>query len=192
LQTDRDSEDRRALSRVAAGDGSALARLVERHARGLKIVATRYLGNEADAEDVVQDTFVKVWQRAASYDPARAAPVTWIYRILVNGCIDWRRKSALRAFVGLEDGAGEVEDDAPDALTAAGDRERLARVRDGIEALGERQRMAILLSAVAGLDTAAIADALGTSRGGAEQLLVRGRRALRAHLVRVESGQHKG
>jgi len=119
----------------------------------------------------------------ASLRPA----TTWIYRILVNGCIDRRRRRGLRALAGLGDVETEaVPDPAPDAFTVAGDRQRLARVREGLGRLGARQRMAVLLSAVAGLDTAAIAETMGTTTGGVEQLLVRARRSLRAHLEEAE------
>jgi RNA polymerase sigma-70 factor (ECF subfamily) len=178
-------EDTVLMADLAVGDRAALARLVERHGRGLGIVAARYLGDEAEAEEVVQEAFLRAWRSAARYDPARGAPATWLYRIAVNLCIDRRRRRGLRRFVGLEE-APEPADPAPDALDRADGRARLERVRGLIAALPARQRMALLLAAVAGLDTGEIARSMGTSRGSAEQLLVRARRRLRAELGEEE------
>ncbi|MEM0942439.1 MAG: sigma-70 family RNA polymerase sigma factor [Pseudomonadota bacterium] len=168
------------MGEIAHGDRRALADLIALEGRGLTLLARRYLGNPEEAEEVVQDVFLRVWRHAGRYDPARAKVRTWLYRIAVNLCIDRQRKRALWRFVGLEEGAHEVPDHQPSAAETLAGRQRLAQVRDQIARLPNRQRMALLLSAVAGLGTAEIAAALGTSPGAAEQLLVRARRTLRA------------
>jgi RNA polymerase sigma-70 factor (ECF subfamily) len=179
------------LARVAAGSQAALSQLMARHGRGLRTFAARYLGHAADAEDVVQEVFVTVWKQAARFDPKRGRASTWLYRITANRCIDQRRRRALRRFIGLDDVSGELA--APDvgaeATTAA--RQELAIVRGGLSRLPERQRMALLLRAVADLDIAGIAEVMGTSAGSAEQLLVRGRRALRDHLAVAAEGRER-
>lgn len=167
------------MGAVAIGDRPALGRLMTLFGRDLTMLATRYLKSEADADEVVQDVFVRVWRSAARYDPTRARVGTWLYRIAVNLCIDRQRKRAFRRFVGLEAGA-EVPDPTPSAADRMADAADLARVRQAIDALPDRQRMAILLSAVAGLETREVADAMGVSPGAVEQLLVRARRTLRA------------
>ncbi|TIS54555.1 sigma-70 family RNA polymerase sigma factor [Mesorhizobium sp.] len=182
MQHEEPREDDELLARVAAGNQGALSQLIARHSRGLRIFAARYLGNAGDAEDVVQEVFVTIWKQAARFDPARGRASTWLYRITANRCIDQRRRRALRAFIGLDDVRDSVPSEEADAEAAIAARQELAIVRDGLSRLPERQRMAVLLRAVADLDIAAIAEVMGGSAGSAEQLLVRGRRALRDHL----------
>lgn len=179
------------LARIAAGSQAALSELMARHGRGLRIFATRYLGHAADAEDVVQEVFVTVWKQAARFDPGRARASTWLYRITANRCIDQRRRRTLRNFFGLDDIAEESAAPEANAETATAARQELAIVRDGLSRLPERQRMALLLRAVGELDVAAIAEVMGASAGSVEQLLVRGRRALRDHLADAAGGRER-
>ena len=167
------------LERIAAGDQRAFGALVDRHGRGLRIFATRYLGNAEDGSDVTQDVFMTVWRRAASYDPAKGKVSTWLYGIASNRCIDVRRKRAVLSFFGLDDRSDAVSADEPDAEARTTGRQELAIVRSAIQTLPGRQKMALLLSVVADLDSTEIAAAMGTSRGSVEQLLVRARRTLR-------------
>ncbi|WP_244529734.1 RNA polymerase sigma factor [Mesorhizobium qingshengii] len=179
------------LARIAAGSQGALSELIARHGNGLRVFAARYLGNAGDAEDVVQEVFVTVWKQAARFDPARARASTWLYRITANRCIDQRRRRALRSFIGLDDIRDEVASPEADAEATTAARQELAIVRDGLSRLPERQRMAVLLRAVGDLDIAAIAEVMGGSVGSAEQLLVRGRRALRDHLAMAAAGRER-
>ena len=165
------------MRRIAEGDRRALGRLIELYGRGLTLLATRYLGQEDQADEVVQDVFVRAWKNARRYDPAKARVYTWLYRITVNLCIDRQRRRAFRRFVGLE-AAPDVPDPQPTAADRADGKSRLAQVRAAMDRLPARQRMALLLSAVAEMDNAEIAQAMGASTGAVEQLLVRARRAL--------------
>jgi RNA polymerase sigma-70 factor (ECF subfamily) len=179
-------DDDRLMLRVASGDQAALAKIIDRHGRGLRLFATRLLGSSSDAEDIVQDVFVAVWKHAARFDPAKGRASTWLYRIAANRCIDARRRRSFRTFIGLDAMADEPTDDEPLADQMVGARQELAIARNGLKALPERQRMALLLRAVADMDVPEIADVMGTSTGSAEQLLVRGRRALREHMTLAE------
>jgi RNA polymerase sigma-70 factor (ECF subfamily) len=179
-------EDDRLLLRIASGDQAALAKIIDRHGRGLRLFATRLLGNTGDAEDVVQDVFVAAWKHAVRFDPQKGRASTWLYRIAANRCIDQRRRRSFRAFIGLADMSDEPAGDEPAADARMGARQELAIVRGGLAALPERQRMALLLRAVADLDVPEIAAVMGVSVGSAEQLLVRGRRALRQHMASAE------
>lgn len=179
-------DDDRLLVRVASGDQAALAAVIDRHGRGLRLFAGRLLGSAADAEDVVQDVFVAAWKHAVRFDPAKGRASTWLYRIAANRCIDMRRRRSFRAFVGLDAMPDEPVDEEPAADDRVGARQELAVVRGGLAALPERQRMALLLRAVADMDVPDIAQVMGTSIGSAEQLLVRGRRALREHMASMD------
>lgn len=183
MPPDLTEDDATLLRRIARGEEPALARLVARHGRGMASVATRYLGSASEAEEVVQDTFFRVWQHAGRFDPGRAKASSWIYAIAVRLCIDRLRKLKLRRILGLGRGL-DPDFDAADAGPAAdrtvADREELALTRQAIAALPDRQRLALLLAAVAGLDNARIAETLDITPGAVEQLLVRARRSLRS------------
>lgn len=178
--------DEALLARVAAGEQLALRHLIDRHGRGLRLFAARYLGNADEAEDVVQDVFVAAWKHARRFDPIRGRASTWLYRIAANRCIDLRRWRRFRTFIGLDECHERLPSAEPEVETQVGARQELAIVRAGLEYLPERQRMALLLRAVADLDVPAIADVMGASTGSVEQLLVRARRTLREHLARAE------
>jgi RNA polymerase sigma-70 factor, ECF subfamily len=179
-------EDDRLLVHVASGDQAALAKIIDRHGRGLRLFAARLLGSAGDAEDIVQDVFVAAWKHAARFDPHKGRASTWLYRIAANRCIDQRRRKSFRAFIGLEAMPDEPAVDVPAADAQLGARQELAIVRGGLSTLPERQRMALLLRAVADMDVPDIAAVMGVSVGSAEQLLVRGRRALRQHMASTE------
>lgn len=182
MPPDAPTDDAALIGAIAKGHEAALGTLIVRHGQGLTAIATRYLGNRAEAEDVVQETFFRVWKSAAQFDPARAKPSTWIHSIAVRLCIDRLRKLKLRRFLGLGAGldAGDlVADPAPATDRTVAGRQELALTRRALDALPDRQRLAILLAAVGGLDTAAIAETLDISSGAVEQLLVRARRRLR-------------
>jgi RNA polymerase sigma-70 factor, ECF subfamily len=168
---------------IAAGHEPALARLIAIHGRALTLYVTRFLGSSSEGDDVVQETFLRVWQTAGRYDPTRAAVSTWIYRIAANLCIDRLRRGRIWRIFGrtdVQDIADELPSDAPDAPTTIAARQRLQQVRKAISGLPDRQRMALLLAAISGMDNQEIAAIMDASPGAVEQLLVRARRTLRA------------
>ena len=172
------------MAAVARGERRALRPLIGMFSAGLAKVATRYLGSAEEADEVVQDVFLRVWRHAGRYDPAKAQVRTWLYRIAVNLCIDRQRKRSLLRFVGLEGAAAEVADPEPSAEARLSGAEELATVRRAIDGLPARQRMALLLQSVGEMDVSEVAGAMGVSEGAVEQLLVRARRTLRATLER--------
>ena len=187
----RPGEDERLLIRVAEGDQTALARLIDRQGRGLRIFAARYLGSAADAEDLVQDVFLTVWRQAGRFDPGKGRASTWLYRITANRCVDARRRRSFRAFIGLDDVEDSIAGEEPEPDARVGARQELAAVYHGLFRLPERQRMAVLLRAVADLDVPAIAEVMGASAGSVEQLLVRARRTLRERIARVQEDRER-
>lgn len=175
-------EDAMLLARISAGDEAALTLLIARHGRAVRAVAARYLSDMTLAEDIVQETFLKVWTRASSFDPDRGQARSWIFRIATNLCTDRYRRQRLGFFLGFGPDDPEPEADQPGQDREYAARQELDRVRTRISALPQRQRMALLLSAAGGLSTAEIAASMQTSPGAVEQLLVRARRTLRAAL----------
>jgi RNA polymerase sigma-70 factor (ECF subfamily) len=172
------SDERDLIRQVAGGGERALARLVTRYAAGVRAVALRFTGNGADADEISQDVFLRVWTHARSFDADKGSFATWLYRITANRCFDALRSRKRWSWLGLETAADEISPDAA-ADEALGHRQDLAMVRQDILALPERQRMALLLVVAADRTAQDVADVLGISRGAAEQLIVRARQTLR-------------
>jgi RNA polymerase sigma-70 factor, ECF subfamily len=170
--------DRHVMAALAAGDRQAMVQLIQRHGPGLRRFLAGVLQAPHEAEDIAQETFLRVWRAADRYDPAKATPATWIYRIGLRLAIDRNRRTGFRRFIGL-DAAPEPEDDAPDVEADLAGRERLGLAVRALATLPDRQRRALLLRAVAGMTTAEIAATLEISAGAVEQLLVRARAGLR-------------
>jgi len=150
----------------------AFARLVRDHAGVLHGVASRLLATPADAEDAVQETFLRAWRGLAAYRHEAAAR-TWLFRILLNACHDRRRRFRLRR---LERSAPPPRPADPARSTAR--RDLLDRVFGAVDELPLRQRECLLLRVQAGLSYEEIADLLGIGVGTVKTHLVQGRRAL--------------
>ena len=99
------------LQRIAARDDSALAALYDRHSRLAYSLILRILRSAADADEVLQETFVRVWTRADSYDPRLGLPAAWLTRIARNRAIDRVRAKRVRAAISVEPATG-VDGDA--------------------------------------------------------------------------------
>jgi RNA polymerase sigma-70 factor (ECF subfamily) len=173
------SDDDALLAAIAGGDSAAFAQLMSRHAERAYSLAFRITGRRGDAQDVVQDAFLQVWTRARDWQPGRAKFSTWLYRVIVNRCLDLKRKPKATGLDQIE----EQSDDRPDALSDMAARERQARIAAAVAELPERQRAAIALSYTAGLSNSAAAESLQISVKAFESLLVRAKRELRERLA---------
>ena len=112
------------IGEVASGNKSAFARLYGLTHAKLLGVALRILRDRALAEDVLQESYVKVWRHAASYDPSIASPMTWMATIVRHGAIDALRKRQLEA-LGSEDEMATIPSGDPDPV----EEMHLARLR---------------------------------------------------------------
>lgn len=178
--------DRLQMQRVAQGDVAAYRQLVDAHLGAIVTYLTRLLKNQAEAEELAQETFLRVWQKADGYEP-KARVSTWIHRIAHNLALDGLRKKR---------GASLELDDERDAAPASNDPARLlerkAVARDVQSALDElpvRQKMALLLSHEQGLSLNEIAAILELNPHAVESLLARGRRRLREVLSPPDEAQ---
>ncbi len=174
--------DEALVGRMAAGDERALAEIVRRHAGRVKALALGFAGGAAEADDVVQETFWRLWRNAHRWRPGGPPLSAYLARIAMNRAIDASRRRRLRRFFGLED-AAEVADPDPAADERLATGSELAAVARDVRALPARQRAAILLAADGERQNAEIAEAMGLSVGAVEQLLVRARRTLRIRLA---------
>ncbi|MBK5958553.1 RNA polymerase subunit sigma [Rhodoplanes elegans] len=164
------------VAQVAAGDRLAFRRLMERHMPLAVRVAQRVTGNAADADDIAQEAFLRVWTRAGSFDPTKARFTTWLYRIVTNLAIDQRRRP-LHADLEL---AAEVADGEPGPHATLEAREERRAVDAAIAALPARQRAAVVLFHMEGLSGREAAAVLELSEKAFESLLIRGRAAMKA------------
>jgi RNA polymerase sigma-70 factor (ECF subfamily) len=185
----QDELDDALMARAGRGDKSAFAVLVRRHLARATAIAQRILGNRSDAEEVVQEAFLRCWQKAPDWQPAespgsaakageRAQFATWLYRVLTNLCLDRRRRPQP---VELEV-AGEIADTRDDGFAQTERGEVGKRVAEAMARLPDRQRAALALCYYEDLGNIEAAAALDISIGALESLLVRGRRALRDSL----------
>ena len=173
-------------------DEGAFADLTERHRRELHVHCYRMLGSFQDAEDAVQETFLKAWRARETYE-GRSTVRAWLYRIATNTCLDLiarRRPEPARG--------GEVRwlqpypDSLLDELPADGadDPESKALARETIELayvvavqhLAPRPRAALILRDVMGWPAKEVADLLGDSVNSVNSALQRARAGMRAHL----------
>jgi RNA polymerase sigma-70 factor, ECF subfamily len=182
-----DASDEDLMQRVANGDEPAFRLLAGRYAGRALRLARRITGNQADAEEVVQETLLRVWINAPRWRPL-AAFRTWFYRIVLNLCLSRRRRAP---FLPLS-AAGDPIDPAADPAARMEDDETARLVAAAIAELPARQRAAIVLTYDEGLSNAEAAAILDTSVSSVEALLVRAKRALREKLGGTMEGNGEG
>lgn len=170
------------LERVRDGDAEAYRVLVERHIDRAYGLALRILNNPADAEDVVQDAFVNAWLHRANWQAGRAKFSTWLYRVIMNRCIDFKRSPKGSCI----DDVPEPMDKADDAVTTIHRQQVYDRLGAAVNRLPEQQKMAILLSYHEDMSNAEIAEVMATTVSSVESLLKRGRQRLREIMKRSE------
>jgi RNA polymerase sigma-70 factor (ECF subfamily) len=175
-------EDRELLDRLTADDEAAFRDLVQRHIDRAYSIALRILGNAADAEDVVQDTMLKVWTHRGRWQHGRAKFSTWLYRVISNRCIDLRRRPRTENV----DVVPEIADDAPDAARVIERNEMTGLLETAMARLPEQQRLAVILSYHENMSNGEIAEVMDTTVAAVESLLKRGRQQLRDLLRRHE------
>lgn len=172
------------LERVARGDRDAVMTLYDRFSGVLLAVALRVLGQRAEAEDVVQDVFARVWREAASFNRQRGSAAAWLITLARNRSIDVVRARRRRS---------EHEADEPDAAPveplatpegALSDAQRAAAVRLAMSALRPEQRAVLELAYFSGLSHSEIAARLDQPLGTVKTRIAQSVRKLREELAR--------
>ena len=170
----RTQSDDRLVALARAGSEQAFEAIVERYRRQLLRSARRLL-SDASAEDAVQQAFLAAWTALRRGDEVRELPA-WLHRIVHNVALNAIRGATHEAYAELpETLASRVRTDEEIERRMA-----LRRTLAGVAALPERQREALLRTAVEGRSQEEVASALGLSHGAVAQLVMRGRRTLRA------------
>ena len=162
------------MSRVARQDKQAFNMLLERHLDGIHAFLFRLVENAAEAEELAQETFLRVWSRAGTWRPDSVKFTTWVYRIARNLGIDSLRRRRPPAEVDPET---LPQDNQPPS-----ERVR-ATVRRALGDLPESQRTALALCHYRGFSNREAAQVLGISVDALESLLARARRSLKKKLA---------
>jgi len=171
--------DEELVQRVGAGDKRAAVELLRRHLPRMVGLARRMLGDLAEAEDIAQEVFLRVWKHAAAWKPGQAKFKTWMHRVAINLCLDRLRRAGRNA----GEVSPEIVDTQASATRGLDDRQRRERVRDALQDLPERQRAAIVLCYYQDLTNIEAAEILGISVEALESLLSRARRTLKSALA---------
>ena len=173
--------------------------LVARYGRHVYAIAYRMAGNEADAKDLVQEAFVRVWRALRRIDP-EASLEGWLYRIVTNLYIDLLRRRPKARVQSLDEPLptreGEVARERPDPSVdverAVLERTLDRRIQDALLSLSEDLRMVVVLSDIEGYPYEEIASMMGVPIGTVKSRLHRARRALRERLGQIRGTLNPG
>jgi RNA polymerase sigma-70 factor (ECF subfamily) len=184
------ASDAAIMLRAAAGDESAFNYLAERYHRPIIHFLFRMVRNQAIAEELAQEVFLRVYRSRTSYR-AEARFTTWLYRIAANLAVnharDSRRERAVRTVYldapDEETGATpDVADEGPSAEQSLLREERMKAIRTHVMALPERQRMAVVMHKYQGMEYRQIGEVLKLSESATKSLLFRAYQTLRERL----------
>ena len=176
--------DRELAALALAGGQGAYRELLARYKAPVFRLIRAHVGDEGEAMDLVQESFVAGFAALARYDGARPFRV-WISRIALNKCRDWARRRKVRAFFARAlplESAYDVAGEGPAIDVEASDRAELARVRRAILDLPAKLREVIVLRGVEDMSQAEASEMLGISEKAVETRLYRARAKLRAML----------
>ncbi len=166
------------MEQVAGGDREVYAILVAHHLGPISAYAQRMTGNAANAEDIAQEVFLRLWLKAGDFDATRARLTTWLHQMAHNLAIDQLRKRHRE--VSLE------VIDVPESTISSDPGEERHPVTQALQHLPERQRSALALTYYQDLSNREVADIMGLSTRAVESLLVRARNAMK---IRLEIAQ---
>jgi RNA polymerase sigma-70 factor (ECF subfamily) len=173
------------LARARQGDSDAFRSLVERHSRSAFRLAYRMTGNEQDAEDVVQESFLRAYRQLGRFE-SRANFGTWLYRIVANCSVDLMRAKQARhdqtRAEPLEDATGLLASDGGDPERLAKSAEINRRVQEALGALSPLERAAFTLRHYEGRSIDEIGSTLGLGTSAAKHSVFRAVRKLRVAL----------
>jgi RNA polymerase sigma-70 factor (ECF subfamily) len=177
-------DDAALVERVVRRDPEALGELYDRHHRLLFSLILRVLRDRGEAEDVLQEVFVRVWERAETYAPSLGAPSAWLVRIARNRAIDRLRSRRVRAHVSeaAEDTPREAAAPAPDPEALARTAESRRAILAALDALPPEQRRLVEAAYFEGYTQSELAEKFGLPLGTVKTRIRTAMQALRAIL----------
>ena len=173
--------DEALLVLYANGDPDAARLLMQRLLPRVLSYAARMVSDRTEAEDVAQDSMLRLWKIAPEWRQGEAKVSTWLYRVATNLCTDRLRARQRRRAVALDD-APEMPDGAASALSGLITRQRLDALQAALDTLPDRQRQAVVLRHIEGWGNPEIALVMEIGVEAVESLTARGKRSLAAAL----------
>jgi RNA polymerase sigma-70 factor, ECF subfamily len=163
------------------GDNSAFGALVQKYQDRIYTLCRYMLENQDDADDAAQDTFVKAFQGLKGFTPTSSF-YTWLYRIAVNTCLDYKRKFSLHSLffsAGNEDHIDRFPSHAPSPESAYAAKQSMYAVQTALNNLSKKLRVVIVLKELEGLSYEEIAEVLDVSVGTVKSRISRAREELK-------------
>ena len=165
-----DTPDQALVTGVSRGDSAALEALYDRYASRVLGVALKIIGDQALAEDILQETFWRVWQNAAGYQSQLGPFTGWLFRIVRNLSIDaYRRRNVRPQAILSANGSDPILDETPDPDTDVAEQAQVIltnrQIRTALASLPDVQRQVIELAYFYGMTRQEIAEATGEALG---------------------------
>lgn len=177
------------MNQVCKGNHDAFAALVMRHTQTFHALAYRTLQNQDDAQDIVQNAFVKLWNKPQAWQADKSKFTTWFYRVIINACHDHRRKHS--RIVNVDDSVIEQASPCVESEQTAFEYKQAANWQQAalelaIADLPSSQRDALNLVVYSELPQKQVAQILGVSLKAVESLLIRAKRSIANHINQIE------
>jgi RNA polymerase sigma-70 factor (ECF subfamily) len=171
---------------VKAFNHDAFSTLVTRHSNRFYALSYRTLFNQSDAEDIVQESFLKLWRKPELWqDKKHSKFTTWFYRVIVNACYDLNKKKSSQESSLIGDDYEQATED--EDLS----HQQLSAIDAALKNLPERQRTALNLCFYEGLSNAEAADVMGIRLKALHSLIMRGKAALKTQFNISEENDHE-
>jgi RNA polymerase sigma-70 factor (ECF subfamily) len=171
---------------IKAFDHDAFSTLVTRHTDRFYALSYRTLFNQSDAEDIVQESFLKLWRNPRLWkDKKHSKFTTWFYRIIVNACYDLNKKKSSQEISFVVDDYEQAEENE-DLL-----HQQLSAIEIALSNLPERQRTALNLCFYEGLSNAEAADVMGIRLKALQSLIMRGKTSLKTQFNISEESNYE-
>jgi len=178
-------DDASLICQIQEGSHGAFSALVNRHSNRFYRMAYRLVSNKDDAEDIVQEAFLKLWDRPNLWNPGKGTNfTTWFYRVVINLSLDHRKKKKLMRLP--ED--IEFADENPDAEVLLDVHQKQAVLERFIQDLPERQQLAVNLCFYEGLSNNEAAQIIGVKVKALQSLVMRAKTTLKYNVKRYLGG----
>ncbi len=192
ISVNESTDDKTLIQLVVEGHEAALNVLMTRYKHKLFAFISKYIKDEDEAYDILQETFIRVHLKANTYKPNYAFS-TWLYQIAINLCRDWGRKQKLRRFLSLDAKTGDdnsrslydsIEDPVADVENLVDTRMQLQMLDQEIQRLPHKLKTALILFAIEGNSQEKCAALLGVTAKTIETRVYRARKILSQKLTR--------